>query len=214
MLFDVEIIRFRADPQDGKGFPRAFTVIYRPGDKIPHKVIIGGETRSDTRFFDINGDRSDELKLYDHSGNHYTTIMIYSFKNGDYECLFKNGTACYVHDVETDKRPVRIVIGRENWDDKGFCWGNSDTKSLLEVWEWNGSKFVYVPKLSTSPLTSEKEALEKAWQVGKKYIENTKGGKDFLASRPIKNHTMNEAAEFCYKAWIAGGRLEDFISDQ
>ena len=198
---DELIVRFRAGGEDEP--PVAVTVIYgaKKGDKAIAKVILGGETPKSMELFDIDKDGVKDLILYDHAGNHYTVIMIYSFKDNDYKCLFENGTACYVHEVDTKLDPVRITIGRENWKKEGFCYAVSDKESLLEVWEWNGEEFIYTPSLSTTPPLTEKEAIEITWQNMKKGMEEMK-----KETEVSEENLSDTDVEFMAKGWIAGIR--------
>ena len=156
---DEIIMRMKTYQDD---FPASFTLIYddKDGEYELKETILNGESPKRMDVADINNDGIQDLILYDHSGNHYTQIRIYSFENGTYNCLFENGTACYIYDVKTDLIPVRIIIGRENWEDKEFCYANSGTKSLLEVWRWNGTKFEYSSEHSTVRMIPEIEAIQ------------------------------------------------------
>jgi len=191
------IVRFRSSNEHMPA--AAITVIYdfNKDKKSLTKTIIGGETPKKMELSDIDKDGIKDLILYDHAGNHYTVIKIYSFKDNDYKCLFENGTACYMYEVNTDIDPVRITIGRENWKDEGFCYAVSDKKSLLEVWEWDGKGFTYSPFLSTTPLIGEKEAIELTWQDIK--------GK--MGDKSKEKGDMSESdAEYMAKCWIGGRR--------
>ena len=204
------IVRFRDDGEEG--WPTTITAIYDVSDgrKTLIKTIAGGETPKGMDLFDVDNDGVKDLILYDHSGNHYTIILIYSFKDNDYRCLFKNGTACYVHEVNTKETPVRITIGRENWENEEFCYANSDTESLLEVWEWDGEKFAYSSDLSTTPIITEKEAIERTWQSMKKNMEENKEGQG-----ESDNQWSEIDTEFAAKGWIAGSRsLELFKGER
>lgn len=206
---DELIVRFRAGGEDAP--PVAVTVIYgaNKGDKTIAKVILGEETPKSMELFDIDKDGVKDLILYDHAGNHYTVIMIYSFKDNDYKCLFENGTACYVHEVDTKLDPVRITIGRENWEKEGFCYAVSGTESLLEVWEWNGEKFMYSPSLSTTPPLTEKEAIEITWQNMKKNMKEMK-----KESEVSEENLSDTDVEFMAKSWIAGIRAFQLFKDK
>lgn len=208
---DELIVRFRAGIEEEP--PTAVTLIYgvNKGDKTIAKVIIGGETPKAMELFDIDKDGVQDLILYDHAGNHYTVIMIYSFKDNDYKCLFENGTACYVHEVDTKLDPVRITIGRENWEKEGFCYAVSDTESLLEVWEWDGEKFTYSPSLSTTSPLTEKEAIEITWQNMKKSMEEMKKDVEVETSEEIISDTD---VEFAAKLWTAGTRAFHLFKDE
>lgn len=179
----------------------AFTLIYDKSEDgyILKKTIKGGETPKKTDIFDIDEDGVKDLILFDHSGNHYTVIMIYRFRNGDYELLLENGTPCYVYEVNTADRPVRVVIGREDWDNEEFCYGNSDKLSLKEVWVWNGDEFEYNPKLSTSPQMTEWEALDKTVVSA---IE------EMRAWAKEQGHNINAVMmDFTMRAWTCGRRF-------
>ncbi|MDD5195798.1 MAG: hypothetical protein PHQ96_09025 [Candidatus Omnitrophica bacterium] len=203
------IARVKGEPQDAPA--RAFTVIYKltSNKLVPVKTIIGGDSPSEINFFDIDGDKIDEIIAYDHSGNHYATIMVYSFKNNGYKCLFKNGTACYVCELKTDASPIRIIIGRENWEDKEFCYANSSEKSLLEVWIWDGKQFVYSAQSSTTPAISEEEALEINWQNHKKTIAKIEKG-----SKETGVYFQEDAGKFLLGSFNLGAMLEDFRKKQ
>ena len=200
---DETIIRFSSD--DTLQFRRAFTQIYQTvdGKDVLVKTISSAETPQDLQFIDVDKDGVDDIVIFDHCGNHYTVVMIYSFKSGEYNRLFDNGTACYVYEVKAGEFPTRVVIGRENWADEEFSYASSDTKSLLEVWEWDGKEFVYSTKLSTSPLTTEAEAVEASWQQIKKTMDK-KGG----------TSSQDKGTEFAAKSWISGRRLEDIKKNE
>lgn len=203
------VLRFRANAEHG--YPVAITAIFGSdkGSKIVAKAILGGETPNGMELSDIDKDDAKDLILYDHAGNHYTVIMIYSFKDGAYRCLFENGTACYVHKVDTGTDPVRITIGRENRQKEGFCYANSDTESLLEVWEWSGKEFAYSPSLSTTPPISEKEAIEITWQNMKKFMEEASKETD----GPEQGSDVSDS-EFLAKGWVAGRRAFELFRDE
>jgi len=191
------IVRFRTSGDES--FPTAITVIYglnKDGRTIA-KTILGGETPNNMELSDIDKDGIKDLILYDNCGNHYTLIMIYSYKDNDYKCIFENGTACYAYEVNTKLDPARITIGREDWEKEDFSYMVSDTESLLEVWEWDGEKFTYSPSLSTSSLLTEEEAIEATWQNMKRTSE------------------MNsKEMEFAAKAWTAGRRYLKFFKKE
>ena len=215
---DELIVRFRTSGDDSS--PVALTVIYglNKDDKVIAKTILGAETPNGMELFDIDKDGIKDLILYDHCGNHYTVIMIYSYKDGDYKCLFENGTACYMHEVNTRLDPVRITIGREDWENEEFCYANSDTESLLEVWEWDGEKFAYSPSLSTTPPLTEKEAIEISWQDIKKGMEEIKefrNESNELQGNINKEVELDEIeAEFMAKAWISGVRTRELFKKE
>lgn len=206
---DELIIRLRAGGEDEP--PVAVTVIYGfdKGNKILAKTILGGETPTSMGLFDVDKDGIKDLILYDHAGNHYTVIMIYSFKSDDYRCLFENGTACYVHEVNTKLDPVRITIGRENWEKEGFCYAVSDTESLLEVWEWDGEKFAYSPSLSTTLPLTEKEAIEITWQNMKKGMEEI--GEE---TGETEGQMSDQELENMAKWWTAGRRSVELFKKE
>lgn len=206
---DELIVRFRSEGEHIP--PTAITVIYglNKDDKVIAKTILGGDTPKDMELFDVNKDGVKDLILYDHCGNHYTVITIYSFRDGEYECLFENGTACYVHEVDTKLDPVRITIGRENWEKEGFCYAVSDTESLLEVWEWDGEKFMYSPSLSTTPPLTEKEAIEITWQNIKKKMEEIKE-----EIGETERQRSDEEVENAAKWWTAGRRSVELFKKE
>jgi len=194
---DEAVVRFVSNgemPHD------AVTAIYsaRDGYKNPVKTVIGGEHPRAIDMADIDKDGIKDLVIYDHSGNHYTEVLIYSFKDGDYRCLFRNGTACYLYSVDTEADPTRIIIGRENWENEEFCYASSATESLEAVWEWRGGAFVFSPKLSTSDFETEKEAIETTWQ----HINNMD-----ISSESASN-------EYAMKGWIAGKRSTEVFREE
>ncbi|MFC1514488.1 hypothetical protein ACFL5X_01130 [Candidatus Omnitrophota bacterium] len=213
---DETIVRFCGSIDGKNTFTVAFTAIYdeEDGKRVLVKTIAGGEKPKDMELFDVDDDGIKDLMLYDHSGNHYTLIIIYSFKDGNYKCLFKNGTACYVHKVNTEQKPVRITIGRENWEKEGFCYAVSDKESLLEVWEWDGGKFAYSPKLSTTPIITEKEAIERAWQVIKKTMEKTKAKETSEENQGDESRYDESDTEFAVKCWQAGSRAMELFKEE
>jgi len=212
---DELIVRFRTKEEDL--FPIAMTVIYgiNKGDKLIAKTILGGETPKDMKLFDIDKDGIKDLILYDHCGNHYTLIMIYSYKDGEYKCIFENGTACYLYKVDTGLDPVRITIGREDWENEDFNYAVSETMSLLEVWEWDGKEFIHQPSLSTSPFLTEEEALEVSWQNTKRLMEE-KILKEYNKSvtHLTKDDIDNENIEAVSKLYTAGRRYFKFIEEE
>ena len=200
---DEIVMRIKTYTKDD--FPGSFTLIYdeEDGKYSLKETFLTGETPKSMNLADINNDGIQDIILYDHSGNHYTQIRIFSYQDGTYKCLFENGTACYVHDVKTDLIPPRIVIGRENWEDKEFCYANSDTRSLLEVWSWNGEEFEYSTEHSTVRMIPEIEAIQitadnilgKTEEIGREI-----GNKDGKASGGFKNENV-------IKGWISGYRF-------
>jgi len=193
---DEIITRFRVEEE--MSIPAAVTAIYKiqDGEKILAKVMFGGETPTAMDLFDVDNDGVKDLIVYDHCGNHYTLILIYSYKDGDYVRLFENGTPCYLYDVITDTKPVQVVIGRENWNDKEFCYANSGERSLKEVYAWNGKEFEYSSKLSTTPFIGEKQALEVTWQS---YSDGTGNDPD---------------TEYMVKGWNAGSRSFELFQEE
>ena len=88
---DEIIMRIKTYQDD---FPASFTLIYdeENGGYALKETFLTGETPKSMDLADINDDGIKDLILYDHSGNHYTQIRIYSFQDGKYNCLFENGT--------------------------------------------------------------------------------------------------------------------------
>ena len=121
---------------------------------------------------DVDGDGTADLVLYDRTGNHYTTLSIYAWRKNGLVKLFDNGTACYICELDTSARPTRIKIGRENWDDENFCYANSGKLSLVEVWKWNGKKFVFDASESSMPKPiSESDAEARFVEQIKKFMK-------------------------------------------
>ncbi|MBU1147121.1 MAG: VCBS repeat-containing protein [Candidatus Omnitrophica bacterium] len=200
---DELIVRFSGKLEDQSCI--ALTVIYsfKEGNNVMVKTILGGETPISMELFDVDKDGITDLILRDHSGVHYTLVMIYSYKDNDYKCLFENGTSCFLLDVNTKIEPVRITIGRENWDKEDFCYGNSATESLLEVWEWSGERFAYSPSLSTIPLLTEEKAIEITCQ----HIKKTMGEIQEETGRVESEGQISDVeAETAIKGWISGTR--------
>jgi len=204
---DEVVVRFRSNDEEA---PRVVTAVYDvQGDsKVLSKAIIGLEYLNRAEMLDVDKDGVKDLILYDRSGNHYTYITIYSFKDGEYRRIFENGTACYLYDIDAEKEKTQITIGRENWDDPEFCYANSDEKSLKEVYVWNGKEFVYSRKLSTTPLLGEKKAIEMTWQKMKKNMD------EMPDDGQITNPEDEIRAEYSAKMWNGGMRtLELFHKD-
>ena len=142
------IVRFRiGDIEDDQNITAILPNGEGGGDSLG--VIIRFGTPVALEFADIDGDGGQEIILYDHTGNHYTTLSIYTWKGDKLIKLFDNGTACYICNINSEKKLTRITIGRENWDYKYFCYANSDKTSLIESWEWNGKAFEFKKDLST-----------------------------------------------------------------
>ena len=111
---DEGIVRFRS--KEGAQDPLAVTAIYDL-DKDKEslvRVITGGETPKEMELADVDKDGIQDLVLFDHCGNHYTLISIYSYKDNGYKLLFKNGTACYFYKVDGMPEKAQISKGREN----------------------------------------------------------------------------------------------------
>ncbi|MFH1503813.1 MAG: VCBS repeat-containing protein [Candidatus Omnitrophota bacterium] len=199
------IFRFCVN-KEGRDKPAAVTAIYKK-DK-PIKVIFGGEFPKSMELRDIDGDGLKDIIVYDYCGNHYTLIMVYSYENGEYKCLFENGTPCYFYKVDTEASPARITIGRENWEDEEFCYANSEDKSLKEVYQWNGKEFKYSSKLSTTKLIGEKQAIEITWQNMRKTMQPFKGDTE---SERLKNELV---MEYTAKSWNAGTRAFELFEKE
>jgi hypothetical protein len=189
------IVRFVSERENG--LPVAITAVYKFDNNKKNivKVIFGGERPEKTELFDIDEDGDPELIIYDRSSRHYTVVMICSFKDEEYQVLFENGTACLLCEVKTDVAPVRIVIGRENWENENFSYANSDRESLQEIWVWNGEKFEYSFMLSSTPIVTEKQAIEAAWQHIRRDMSKEEG------------QVSESDVEIMTKTWVAGGRF-------
>ena len=167
------VVRFRIEDIEGA---RNLTAVFNSanGKNDLSALIIRLGTPVALEFADIDGDGGQEIILYDHSGNHYTTLSIYTWKKDKLIKLFDNGTACYICNIDTKNKPARISVGRENWDYKYFCYANSDKTSLIEVWEWNGKAFEFNRHSSTTVAVSEEEAANKYVEKIQSYLQNTK----------------------------------------
>lgn len=200
---DEIIMRIKTYEDD---FPASFTLIYDKDDDGEYELkqtILNGETPKKMDIADIDYDGVQDIILYDHSGNHYTQLRVYSFRDGVYNCLFENGTACFKYDVMVSDKPTRILIGRENWDEEGFCYANSGERALEEVWEWNGAEFEYSPEHSTVRMIPEIEAIQITADniLGRtREIADETDGKDNKASGVLKNDNV-------VKGWISGFRF-------
>jgi hypothetical protein len=199
----------RIQHADKESIPKSYTAIGRwQGKKFSLFMLIeGGEHPVGSSFADVTGDGRKELILYDQCGNHYTLLMIYTFMNGFGRCIFKNGTATYVCSVESGTVPASIVIGRENWADTSYCYACSDSLSLREVYVWNGKAFEYSPKLSTTPLIGERQALENTWLDFKKMLQKItpKSADDSRYKLELLR------LEFMWKMWNGGSRAYEFF---
>jgi len=152
------IVRFIISEANNIGRKNLTAVYFQKNPTVPAFIIIRNGFPADIEFADIDGDKSNELILYETTGAHYTNIVIYKYHKKDFQKIFANGTACYLLEIDTDHTPVRIRIGRENWNDKNFCYANSGTNSLIEVWEWDKDRFKFNHALSSTKPISEKEA--------------------------------------------------------
>ena len=134
------------------------------------KEIVGREYLGEVRLIDLEKDGQKEIAIFSGGGAHSTSIYIYKYENGLYECIFKNGSACLVEtDFEAD-RPI-IKVGRAKWGTKVLTESGEEINwsyasglhgdSLWQVYIWNGKEFIYDEKLSTTPEISEKEEAQR-----------------------------------------------------
>ena len=162
------VVRFIISDSKNKGRRNLTAVYFQKNPAVPAFIIIRDSFPADIEFFDIDGDKANELILYENTGAHYTDIAIYKYHKKQLHKIFANGTACYLLKIDTDQTPVRIRIGRENWDYKHFCYMNSAHTSLVEAWEWKDDKFIFKRHLSTTVPVSEEKAID---DFAKKIIE-------------------------------------------
>ncbi len=128
----------------------AFTLVYdiKGGEKVLAALFQNGEIPTRTEIKDVDKDGVADIIAYGNSGNHCTSVAIYRYSGGRYEEIFSNATPCFLFEVDTEKDKTMITVGRENWDNEDFCYGNSDELSLKEVYVWNGEEFEYAPDMS------------------------------------------------------------------
>lgn len=106
--------------------------------------------------FDKNGTK--QIIAWSNSGMHYTNLSIYGYENGRLYKIFENGSACFVEtNFELDK-PI-IKVGRANWEQEGWCYASGEP--LWQVFVWDGERFIYDEELSTTPIISEEEEIER-----------------------------------------------------
>lgn len=130
--------------------PQAFVFIY--GQDYEFRIPIY-DNPGKIEAIDIDHDGKKELFLFSHGGMHYTNLFVYKYegKKGLHQ-LFKNGSACPVELEFKDGVPI-IKVGRANWKDKDWCYASPEP--LWQVYVWNGKKFIYNRRLSTTPEISE-----------------------------------------------------------
>lgn len=175
---------------------RPFYLIYDVinGERKLIKTIIGNMYLGEVRIIDLEKDGQKEIAIFSSGGAHYTNLYIYRYKDGSYECIFENGSACGVEFME--KAPIPLIkLGRANWEKEGWCYAD---EPLWEIHTWDGEKFAYREEVSTSRQLSEKEELqryldkvrsltekdEKQIKIRKEVAEFSRQHKDFEQYRP------------------------------
>jgi hypothetical protein len=175
----------------------ALNAIYelRDGAYVREWLWAVGERAEGLEFHDLDGDSVAELFMLGGAGNHYSCIGVVGWRDDEYDVLFENGTACFNFSVTSDEQGVLISIGREDWDNPDFCWATSSSLSLVEHWRWRDGAFRYDPATSTSPLITEREAVERS------YAHMCKDGQP-----------LNTGDKLLLHMWIAGTQVYKLFS--
>lgn len=152
--------------KEDKVVHRPFYLIYNTvnGKKELAKTIIGNMYLGEVKIIDLEKDGQKEIVIFSSGGAHYTDIYVYKYKNGSYECIFENGSACGV-ETDFDAEIPTIKVGRANWEKEGWCYASGNP--LWQVYVWDSKEFVYDKEFSTIAEISETE------EVGR-YIDKAK----------------------------------------
>jgi len=169
------IVGFQSRNTDGE-IPVSFMAIGKEkNDTLDLEYIIPGNDYFDKiELKDMDSDGLYEIIFWQSGGAHYTNLDILKYRKGKMERLFSDGSACAVY-IEGDSYPYKIKVGREKWDDKDWCYA-AGTDSF-EAYTWNGTRFSYNTKLSTSRLIGEKGADDLYVKEIMKTMKNLKENK-------------------------------------
>lgn len=153
------VVGFQARTKDDVHVPLSFYLIYEviDGKENLIKTITGNDYFVEVKLIDLEKDNQPEIAIFSGGGAHHTDLSIYKYTKGDYKCIFDNGSACPVELIDNTS-PPQIRIGRANWEKKDWCYAD---ESLWEIHIWDGKKFVYSKKLSSSPQISENQEAQR-----------------------------------------------------
>ena len=166
---DIEwLIGFQVASNDDVKVPASFLVLgkYNKAKFIPIVILQGNDYFNKIQLEDINKDGMSEILFWSSGGAHYTSLGIYQYRKGKMKQIFSNGSACGV-DFYNGSGSVTIKIGRAQLEKPNWSYASGDY--LWEVWQWDGRKFAYNKKLSTSRLIREGEEINR---FVKKYHAN------------------------------------------
>ncbi|MBU1044511.1 MAG: hypothetical protein KJ915_08985 [Candidatus Omnitrophica bacterium] len=174
------IVSFMGRVKDGT-WHRSFYLIYDVinGKEKLVKTIAGNDYIGEVQIIDLEKDNQKEIAIFSYGGAHSTDFCVYKYEKGIYECIFKNSSAYPIEtDFERDK-PI-IKIGRAKWGTKVLtedgeeidwsCASGGHGDCYWQVYVWDGGKFTYDEKLSSTPEISEGEEtqryIDRAREVG------------------------------------------------
>ena len=191
---DEMIASFRCSPE-GTEYPQPFHLIYDVIDgkpKLVKTIAPDNNYLGEIRIIDLEKDGKKEIAIFTHGGAHYTSLLIYKYEQGEYKCIFDNGSACGVKFM--DKTPIpSIKIGRANWDSKvkledgtEINWSYS-AEPLWEIHMWENGKFTYKPDLSSSKRLSEEEEFKRYFNEATKRFKEIEGKKGKGSTEKTEN---------------------------
>ncbi|MEI8348672.1 MAG: hypothetical protein WCI77_00825 [Candidatus Omnitrophota bacterium] len=155
-------------------FPRSFLIMGSDtGDRLAlHYIIPGNDYFEKLELKDMDGDGLSEIVFWQTGGDHYTSLDIYKYHKGNIKRIFHDGSSCSVR-IEGYNYPYKIKVGREKWDEQEWCHAQGTER--YEAYIWNGKKFVYRERLSTSKLVGEEAAASRYAKEMSERVNEPKG---------------------------------------
>ena len=147
----------RTKDEEEVGIPVHFWQIYdlANAEYKPVKTTSANDYPGKIVLEDLNNDGRQEIVVFSHGGAHYTNVYIYQWQKEEYKEIWSNGSACGIV-LGFDSSPSTIRVGYPNFgakviteEGKEIEWSYA-SEPLWQIYQWDGKRFVYSEKLSTT----------------------------------------------------------------
>jgi len=176
--------------KDSKELPTEAKIMVFSPDGKPNTFSIPDKIKN-IEFISLNKDGKKQIVAWSSGQGGYTNLAIYRYKYGRLSELFRNGSIFPIKAELAADKPT-IKVGRANLEQKGDSFRSGEP--LWQVYIWNGRRFIFNKKLSTTTEISEEEEVSRYLKKVEKLSEDLYKQVEQLIQplEKIKNETSNQ----------------------